>query len=168
MPLERTKHVNGRMWQPGPSGNPNGRPSRLSGCPKFSGATSRRETLSRSRRRFPRLLGGMGRSLFPAWLLRFRSLQWTGWVVGRRVLLRARAACHGPGVAAWGHVTALDPPCGPYPRREVSAAAAGSVREAGPKRRAHPLLLRSRAIARGLRRQPYLLRRHPLPSRAAA
>jgi hypothetical protein len=72
MPLERTKHVNGRMWQPGPSGNPNGRPSRLSGCPKFSGATSRRETLSRSRRRFPRLLGGMGRSLFPAWLLRFR------------------------------------------------------------------------------------------------
>ena len=26
MPLEPTKHVNGRMWQPGQSGNPNGRP----------------------------------------------------------------------------------------------------------------------------------------------
>ena len=26
MPLELTKHVNGRMWQPGQSGNPNGRP----------------------------------------------------------------------------------------------------------------------------------------------
>jgi hypothetical protein len=26
MALERTKHVNGRMWQPGQSGNPNGRP----------------------------------------------------------------------------------------------------------------------------------------------
>ena len=32
-------------------------------------------------------------------------------------------------------------PCGRYPRCEVSAVAAGSVREAGPKRRAHPLLL---------------------------
>jgi hypothetical protein len=27
MPLEPTKHVNGRMWQPGQSGNPNGRPA---------------------------------------------------------------------------------------------------------------------------------------------
>jgi hypothetical protein len=73
------------------------------------------------------------------------------------------------GVVALGHVTALDPPCGPYPRREVSAAAAGSVREAGPNRRAHPLLLQSRAPAAwGLRRQPYLLRRRHLPSRAAA
>jgi hypothetical protein len=26
MALEPTKHVNGRMWQPGQSGNPNGRP----------------------------------------------------------------------------------------------------------------------------------------------
>ena len=26
MPLEPTKHVNGRMWPPGVSGNPNGRP----------------------------------------------------------------------------------------------------------------------------------------------
>ena len=26
MPLEPTKHVNGRMWQLGQSGNPNGRP----------------------------------------------------------------------------------------------------------------------------------------------
>jgi hypothetical protein len=26
MPLEPTKYVNGRMWQPGQSGNPNGRP----------------------------------------------------------------------------------------------------------------------------------------------
>src|SRR5262249_27708375 len=26
MPLELTKHVNGRMWPPGVSGNPNGRP----------------------------------------------------------------------------------------------------------------------------------------------
>ncbi len=26
MPLELTKHVNGRMWLPGQSGNPNGRP----------------------------------------------------------------------------------------------------------------------------------------------
>jgi hypothetical protein len=26
MALERTKPVNGRMWQPGQSGNPNGRP----------------------------------------------------------------------------------------------------------------------------------------------
>jgi hypothetical protein len=26
MPLEPTKHVNGRIWQPGQSGNPNGRP----------------------------------------------------------------------------------------------------------------------------------------------
>ncbi len=26
MGLEPTKHVNGRMWQPGQSGNPNGRP----------------------------------------------------------------------------------------------------------------------------------------------
>jgi hypothetical protein len=26
MPLEPTKQVNGRMWQPGQSGNPNGRP----------------------------------------------------------------------------------------------------------------------------------------------
>jgi hypothetical protein len=26
MPLEPTKHVNGRMWPPGQSGNPNGRP----------------------------------------------------------------------------------------------------------------------------------------------
>ena len=26
MPLEATKHVNGRMWPPGVSGNPNGRP----------------------------------------------------------------------------------------------------------------------------------------------
>ena len=26
MPLEPTKHVNGRMWPPGISGNPNGRP----------------------------------------------------------------------------------------------------------------------------------------------
>src|SRR5262252_4029014 len=26
MALERTKHVNGRLWQPGQSGNPNGRP----------------------------------------------------------------------------------------------------------------------------------------------
>ena len=26
MALERTKHVNGRMWQAGQSGNPNGRP----------------------------------------------------------------------------------------------------------------------------------------------
>ena len=26
MPLEPTKHVNGRMWSPGVSGNPNGRP----------------------------------------------------------------------------------------------------------------------------------------------
>ena len=26
MPLEPTKHMNGRMWQPGQSGNPNGRP----------------------------------------------------------------------------------------------------------------------------------------------
>ena len=25
MPLEPTRHVNGRMWQPGQSGNPNGR-----------------------------------------------------------------------------------------------------------------------------------------------
>ena len=73
------------------------------------------------------------------------------------------------GVVASGHATALDPPCGPYPRREVSAAAAGSVREAGPNRRAHPLLLRSRAPAAwGLRRQPYLRRRRHLPSRAAA
>jgi hypothetical protein len=69
---------------------------------------------------------------------------------------------------ASGHVTALDPPCGPYPRREVSAAAAGSVREAGPNRRAHSLLLQSRAPAWGLRRQPYLLRRRHLPSRPAA
>src|SRR6516165_7069760 len=73
------------------------------------------------------------------------------------------------GGVASGHVTALDPPCGPYPRREVSAAAAGSVREAGPNRRAHPLLLQPRALAAwGLRRQPYLLRRRHLPSRAAA
>src|SRR6516162_8071814 len=72
------------------------------------------------------------------------------------------------GVVASGHVTALDPPCGPYPRREVSAAAAGSIREAGPNRKVHPLLLQSRALAAwGLRRQPYLRRRH-LPSRAAA
>jgi Family of unknown function (DUF5681) len=27
MPLEPIKHVNGRMWQPGQSGNPNGRPA---------------------------------------------------------------------------------------------------------------------------------------------
>jgi hypothetical protein len=79
----------------------------------------------------------------------------------RRLLLRA-------GVVASGHVTALDPPRGPYLPREVSAAAAGPAEEAGPNRRAHSLLFRSRAIARGLRRQPYLLRRHPLPSRAAA
>src|SRR5262245_1701750 len=73
------------------------------------------------------------------------------------------------GGVASGHVTALDPPCGPYPRREVSAAAAGSVREAGPNRRAHPLLLQPRALAAwGLRRQPYLPRRRHLPSRAAA
>jgi Family of unknown function (DUF5681) len=26
MPVEPIKHVNGRMWQPGQSGNPNGRP----------------------------------------------------------------------------------------------------------------------------------------------
>jgi len=26
MALEPTKHVNGRIWQPGQSGNPNGRP----------------------------------------------------------------------------------------------------------------------------------------------
>ena len=26
MPLEPTKHVNGRMWQPGQSGNANGHP----------------------------------------------------------------------------------------------------------------------------------------------
>ena len=26
MALEPTKHLNGRMWQPGQSGNPNGRP----------------------------------------------------------------------------------------------------------------------------------------------
>ena len=26
MRLQPTKHVNGRMWQPGQSGNPNGRP----------------------------------------------------------------------------------------------------------------------------------------------
>jgi hypothetical protein len=26
MALEPNKHVNGRMWQPGQSGNPNGRP----------------------------------------------------------------------------------------------------------------------------------------------
>jgi hypothetical protein len=26
MPLEPIKHVNGRMWHPGQSGNPNGRP----------------------------------------------------------------------------------------------------------------------------------------------
>ena len=26
MALEPTKHVNGRMWPPGVSGNPNGRP----------------------------------------------------------------------------------------------------------------------------------------------
>src|SRR5262249_41005294 len=72
------------------------------------------------------------------------------------------------GVVASGHVTALDPPRGPYPRREVSAAAAGSVREAGPNRKAHGLLLRSPAPAWGLRRQTYLLRRRHLPSRAAA
>ena len=29
MPLEPTKQVNGRMWQPGQSGNPNGRPKVL-------------------------------------------------------------------------------------------------------------------------------------------
>jgi hypothetical protein len=73
------------------------------------------------------------------------------------------------GVVASAHVTALYPPCGPYPRCEVSAVAAGSVREAGPKRRAHPLLLQSRPPAQwGLRRQSYLLRRRYLPPRAAA
>ena len=73
------------------------------------------------------------------------------------------------GVAASAHVTALYPPCGPYPRCEVSAVAVGSVREAGPKRRAHPLPLQSRPPAlSGLRRQFYLLRRRHLPPRAAA
>jgi hypothetical protein len=168
MPLERTKHVNGRMWQPGPSGNPNGRPSRLSGCPKFSGATSRRETLSRSRVVF--------RGCSAAWADLYSLPGFFAFVTAvdrmgcwspcpaarqRRLLLRA-------GVVASGHVTALDPPRGPYLPREVSAAAAGPAEEAGPNRRAHSLLFRSRAIARGLRRQPYLLRRHPLPSRAAA
>ena len=44
-------------------------------------------------------------------------------------------------VAASENLTALDLPlCGQFPRREVSAVAAGSVQEAGPKRRAHPLL----------------------------
>ena len=34
MALEPTKHVNGRMWQPGQSGNPNGRP--VGSCTAFS------------------------------------------------------------------------------------------------------------------------------------
>ena len=42
----------------------------------------------------------------------------------RRLLLRA-------GVVASGHVTALDPPRGPYLPREVSAAAAGQPRKRG-------------------------------------
>ena len=159
MPLEPTKHVNGRMWQPGPSGNPNGRPSRLSGCPKFSAAHA-----------------VVFRGCSAAWADLYSLPAFFAFVTAvdrmgcwspcpaarqRRLLLRA-------GVVASGHVTALDPPRGPYLRREVSAAAAGPVEEAGPNRRAHSLLFRSRAIARGLRRQPYLLRRHHLPSRAAA
>jgi hypothetical protein len=131
MPLERTKHVNGRMWQPGPSGNPNGRPSRLSGCPKFSGATSRRETLSRSRVVF--------RGCSAAWADLYSLPGFFAFVTAvdrmgcwspcpaarqRRLLLRA-------GVVASGHVTALDPPRGPYLPREVSAAAAGQPRKRG-------------------------------------
>ena len=50
------------------------------------------------------------------------------------------------------------------PRHEVWTVAAGSFREAGPKRRAHPQPLQSRPPAlSGLRRQSYLLRRRHLP-----
>ena len=73
------------------------------------------------------------------------------------------------GVLAAAHLIASYTPRGPYPRREVLAAAAGSVRKAGLRRRAHPLLLQSRPPTPwGLRRHSYLLRRRHLPSRAAA
>jgi hypothetical protein len=49
---------------------------------------------------------------------------------------RSRLPRGGP--AASAQVTAFYPPCGP-----VSVEAAGSVRKAGPKRRALPMLLRS-------------------------
>jgi hypothetical protein len=86
-------------------------------------------------------------------------------VFSRRVLLRLPRV----EVAAWEHATALYRPCGSYPRCEVLAVAAGSVREAGRKRRAHALLHRSRPP--GPWRfwgQSYLLRRHQLPPRVAA
>jgi hypothetical protein len=168
MPLEPTKHVNGRMWQPGPSANPNGRPSRLSDCPNFQARLV-------EERRFP-ARAVVFRGCSAAWADPYSLPAFFAFVTAvdrmgcwspcpaarqRRLLLRA-------GVVASGHVTALDPPRGPYLRREVSAAAAGPVEEAGPNRRAHSLLFRSRAIARELRRQLFLLRRHHLPSRAAA
>ena len=88
MPLERNKHVNGRMWQPGPSGNPNGRPSRLSDCPNFQPLTPS----------FSEVVRRPGLISIPCLPSSLSSLQWTGWVVGRRVLLRASAACYyGPG-----------------------------------------------------------------------
>ena len=94
MPLEPTKHVNGRMWQPGPSGNPNGRPSRLSDCPNFQ-ARPRSASLTPS---FSEVARRHGLISIPCLASSLSSLQWTGWVVGRRVLLRASAACYyGPG-----------------------------------------------------------------------
>jgi hypothetical protein len=103
----------------------------------------------------------------PSWIViaaLARVLRWVNAAAagskGCQSSFRAARRSHLPqGGVASAPLTALYPLCGAYPRREVLVEAVGSVRKAGPKRRAHSFLLQS--LPRAAWRESYLqCRRH--------